>query len=73
MFYLKFPELTLAGSSPEILIKVTGDHVQLRPIAGTRPRGKTPDEDKALEEDLLGIQQLFDHSAPVDVQLEAVR
>ena len=53
MFYLKFPPVTLAGSSPEILVKVTGDKVQLRPIAGTRQRGATPEEDLALEKELL--------------------
>lgn len=53
MFYLKFGELKLIGSSPEILVKVTGNKVQLRPIAGTRPRGATPEEDERLIKDLL--------------------
>jgi len=54
MFYLKFRELKLAGSSPEILVRLTGKDVTLRPIAGTRHRGKTTEEDKALEDELLG-------------------
>ena len=53
MFYLKLGDLQLAGSSPEILVRVTGDEVTVRPIAGTRPRGRTPEKDKALEKDLL--------------------
>ncbi len=43
----------IVGASPEILVRVRGRKVTIRPIAGTRPRGKTPEEDKALEEDLL--------------------
>ena len=53
MFYLKFGELQLAGSSPEILVRVTRDEVVVRPIAGTRPRGTTPQEDAELERELL--------------------
>ena len=53
MFYLKFPPVTLAGSSPEILVRVTDKKVQIRPIAGTRPRGETVAEDLALEKELL--------------------
>jgi anthranilate synthase component 1 len=53
LFYLDYGEFAVAGSSPEILVKVAGDTVTIRPIAGTRPRGPTPHEDKALEEELL--------------------
>jgi anthranilate synthase component 1 len=53
LYYLDFGEFALAGSSPEILVKVSGGTVTIRPIAGTRPRGPTPHEDKALEEELL--------------------
>ena len=53
MFYLKFGDLKLAGSSPEVLVKNIGGKVTLRPIAGTRPRGRTPEEDAALETELL--------------------
>lgn len=53
MFYLKFPGFKLIGASPEILVRLAGDVVQVRPIAGTRKRGETPEEDAALEQDLL--------------------
>lgn len=53
MFYLKFGDIKLIGASPEILVRLTNNHIQLRPIAGTRPRGATPEEDRALEQDLL--------------------
>ena len=53
LYFLDFGTFAVAGSSPEILVKVSGDIVTIRPIAGTRPRGATPHEDKALEEELL--------------------
>ena len=53
MFYLKSPTCTLIGSSPEILCRVTGKHVTTRPLAGTRRRGATEEEDQALERELL--------------------
>ncbi|HZL40278.1 MAG TPA: anthranilate synthase component I [Pseudolabrys sp.] len=53
LYYLDFGGFAVAGSSPEILVKVSGDVVTIRPIAGTRARGPTPHEDKALEEELL--------------------
>jgi len=53
LYFLDFGSFAVAGSSPEILVKVAGDLVTIRPIAGTRPRGATPHEDKALEEELL--------------------
>jgi anthranilate synthase component 1 len=53
LYFLDFGDFAVAGSSPEILVKVAGDVVTIRPIAGTRPRGPTPHEDKALEEELL--------------------
>jgi len=53
MFYLNFGETSLIGSSPEILARLTNKKIELRPIAGTRPRGKTPEEDRDLEEKLL--------------------
>lgn len=52
MFYLRLGDLHLAGSSPEILVKVTGDEVQVRPIAGTRRRGETREQDLQLETEL---------------------
>ena len=53
LFFLDFGAFAIAGSSPEILVRLRGDVVTVRPIAGTRPRGPTPHEDKALEEELL--------------------
>jgi anthranilate synthase component I len=53
LYFLDFGAFAVAGSSPEILVKVSGDVVTIRPIAGTRPRGATPHEDKALEAELL--------------------
>ncbi len=46
LFYLKAGSLTLIGSSPEIMARVEGDRLTIRPLAGTRPRGKTEDEDR---------------------------
>lgn len=53
LFFLDFEDLSLVGSSPEILVRVREGEVAIRPIAGTRPRGKTPEEDAALEVELL--------------------
>jgi anthranilate synthase component 1 len=53
LFYLDYGNFAVVGSSPEILVRARGDVVTIRPIAGTRPRGATPHEDKQLEEDLL--------------------
>lgn len=53
MFYLNFGEIKLIGSSPEILARLTDRKIELNPIAGTRPRGKTFEEDQALEKELL--------------------
>jgi len=57
MFYLRFGERSVAGSSPEILVRVSGSRVALRPIAGTRPRGKTRAEDEALERALQASEK----------------
>jgi anthranilate synthase component 1 len=52
MYYLRMGTSTVLGSSPEMLVKVAGHDVEYRPIAGTRPRGKSEEEDKRLEEEL---------------------
>ena len=57
MFFLKLDDLYVVGASPEILVRVEGNKVETRPIAGTRPRGKTPEEDKRLEENLLSDEK----------------
>jgi len=53
MFYLNFGEIKLIGASPEILVRLTNGKIELRPIAGTRPRGADKKEDFALEQELL--------------------
>ncbi len=54
LFYLRLGDETLIGSSPEILVRLEAGQIEVRPIAGTRPRGLTETEDIALAEDLLG-------------------
>jgi anthranilate synthase component 1 len=53
LYFLDFGGYAIAGSSPEILVRVRANTVTIRPIAGTRPRGETPHDDKALEDELL--------------------
>lgn len=53
LFYLRLGDETLIGSSPEILVRLEEGQIEVRPIAGTRPRGRTETEDQALAEDLL--------------------
>ena len=53
MFYLKCGNLCLVGSSPEIMVRVEGDKLTLRPLAGTRRRGRTEEEDKRLADELV--------------------
>ncbi|MEN5114450.1 anthranilate synthase component I [Brevundimonas diminuta] len=53
LFFLDYVDFQLAGSSPEILVRLKDGRVTIRPLAGTRPRGATPDQDKALEVELL--------------------
>ncbi len=53
MFYLRLGDHTLVGASPEVMVRVEGREVTLRPIAGTRRRGATEEEDRALEQELL--------------------
>jgi anthranilate synthase component 1 len=53
LYYLNFGGFAVVGSSPEILVRVRKGEVTIRPIAGTRPRGKTPEEDKTLAKELL--------------------
>ena len=74
MYFLRFgaegaySELEIAGSSPEPLVKVQGDLVITRPIAGTRPRGATDEEDLALEQDLLAdVKERAEHVMLVDL------
>lgn len=57
LFYLDFPGACLAGSSPELLVRSEAGEVWMRPIAGTRPRGRTPEEDAAQEADLRASEK----------------
>jgi len=52
MYFLRLADFALVGSSPEVLVRRTDATVEVRPIAGTRPRGRTPEEDRQLEEEL---------------------
>jgi anthranilate synthase component 1 len=54
LYHLSYPGFTIVGSSPEILVRLRDGVVTIRPIAGTRPRGPTPEQDKALAEELAG-------------------
>ncbi|HEU4342850.1 MAG TPA: anthranilate synthase component I [Candidatus Binatia bacterium] len=53
MFYLELDDLRVIGSSPETMVRLTAGLIELRPIAGTRPRGATPEEERRLEAELL--------------------
>jgi anthranilate synthase component 1 len=68
LFFLHCEGTVVIGSSPEILVRVEDGRIDLRPIAGTRPRGKTPDEDAALEKELLADpKELAEHVMLVDL------
>ncbi len=57
MYFLDFGDFQVAGASPEPLLTVTGRHVSTRPIAGTKPRGATPEQDRRLAEELLADEK----------------
>jgi anthranilate synthase component 1 len=68
LFYLNFGNFQLAGSSPEILVRLRDGKVTIRPIAGTRPRGATPDEDAENERELLSDpKELAEHLMLLDL------
>ena len=68
MFYFSSDDIEIAGASPETLVKLVDDEVYTFPLAGTRPRGKTDDEDLALEEELLADEkELAEHNMLVDL------
>lgn len=68
MFYLNFEEVKVIGASPEILVRLTDGKIELRPIAGTRPRGETPLEDEAFEKELMeDPKELAEHIMLVDL------
>ncbi|MCH5184919.1 MAG: anthranilate synthase component I [Oscillospiraceae bacterium] len=68
MYYLKFDEYQIVGASPEMLVRVENSIVRTGPIAGTRPRGKTLEEDIALEKELLADKkEIAEHTMLVDL------
>jgi anthranilate synthase component 1 len=68
MFYYDMGDHHVVGASPEILARLEGDAVTVRPIAGTRPRGKTPQQDAALAEELLADpKELAEHLMLIDL------
>ena len=67
-FYLRLKEFVLVGSSPEILVRVRDNEVTIRPIAGTRRRGRTPREDRVLKKELLSDpKELSEHLMLLDL------
>src|SRR5205085_7990939 len=68
MFFVRFPEMELAGSSPEPLVRVEGRRVLTRPIAGTSPRGADEEADRRAEEELLADpKERAEHAMLVDL------
>jgi anthranilate synthase component 1 len=68
LFFLDFGSFCVAGSSPEILVRVRDGKITLRPLAGTRKRGATPEEDKALVKDLLADpKEIAEHLMLLDL------
>ena len=68
MFYFSGTDVEVAGASPETLVKLEDGVLHTFPLAGTRPRGKTPEEDRALEEGLLkDKKELAEHNMLVDL------
>jgi anthranilate synthase component 1 len=68
LYFLELDGLTLVGSSPEVLVRLEDGVVTVRPIAGTRPRGKTPEEDRALAAELAADEkELAEHRMLVDL------
>jgi anthranilate synthase component 1 len=68
MFFLDFGDFSVVGSSPEILVRLRDETVTIRPIAGTRPRGKDAAEDAALAADLLGdVKERAEHLMLLDL------
>ncbi|MGB2159331.1 MAG: anthranilate synthase component I, partial [Candidatus Puniceispirillaceae bacterium] len=68
LFFFDFDDLAIVGSSPEILVRLRDDVVTIRPIAGTRKRGLTPEEDAANAEDLMGdVKERAEHLMLLDL------
>lgn len=68
MLYFTSDSVEIAGASPETLVRLEGDQLQTFPLAGTRPRGATPEEDKRIKEELLADEkELAEHNMLVDL------
>lgn len=68
MFFLRLDDTVIAGASPEVMVRKEGERVELRPIAGTRPRGATPDDDARLADELLADpKECAEHVMLVDL------
>lgn len=68
MYIFNFTDFHVVGSSPEVLVRVEDELITVRPIAGTRPRGKTAEEDVALEQDLLSdAKEIAEHLMLIDL------
>ena len=68
MFHLEFPDARITGASPETLVRMDGGRVELRPIAGTRPRGASVDEDEALAAELESdVKERAEHLMLIDL------
>ena len=68
MFYIKMKDLELIGSSPEVMVKVNDENINVRPIAGTRKRGSTTEEDELLAKELLSDpKELAEHIMLLDL------
>ncbi|MDI6753621.1 MAG: anthranilate synthase component I [Thermodesulfobacteriota bacterium] len=57
LFYLQMDDTVLLGASPEVMVRLEGNQIELRPLAGTRRRGKTEEEDREMEKDLLADEK----------------
>jgi anthranilate synthase component 1 len=68
MFHLEFPEAVVTGASPEVLVRLDGRRVDVRPLAGTRRRGRSVEEDEALEKELRADpKELAEHVMLIDL------
>lgn len=68
MFYYDFGDFQVVGASPEILVRLEEDRVTVRPIAGTRPRGSTPEQDQTLAQELLSDpKEIAEHVMLIDL------
>ena len=68
MYYIEIGDRTIAGSSPEAMVKLQGGAAALRPIAGTRPRGATPEQDRGRQQELLNDpKEIAEHVMLVDL------